>query len=270
MENLLLPSKVEFQQGEQANAGSIVIMPCYHGYGATLGNALRRVLLSSLPGAAVESFKIRGVQHEFTTVEGVKEDVVEVMLNLKQLIVKVYGDEPVVLSLSKKGPGVVTADDFEGNSNVEIFNKDLVIANLTNNKTFELEVTVGSGRGFKAAEEKDRQNFDLGTIMVDSIYTPVRDVGYHIEFARVGDITNYEKLTVNIETNGTITPSEAMRQATQILIDHFNIVLLASQEQSGKDGVSQTEVAEEDVVETETEPKTKKTKAVKAKKKTKK
>ncbi len=267
MENLLLPSKVEFQPGEQVNSGSIVIMPCYHGYGATLGNALRRVLLSSLPGAAVESFKIRGVQHEFTTVEGIKEDVVEIMLNLKQLIVKVYGDEPVVLSLTKKGPGVVTAVDFDKNSNVDIFNKDLVIATLTSGKTFELEMTVGSGRGFKAAEEKDRQNFDLGTIMVDSIYTPVRDVGYHIEFARVGDITNYEKLTVNIETNGTITPSEAMRQATQILMDHFGIVLSASQEQSEKDGISQAAEVEEKSAE---KAPAKKTKAVKAKKKTKK
>jgi len=189
------------------------------------------------------------------------------MLNLKQLIVKVYGEEPVVLSLTKKGPGVVTAGDFDKNSNVDIFNKDLVIATLTNSKTFELEVTVGSGRGFKAAEEKDRQNFDLGTIMVDSIYTPVRDVGYHIEFARVGDITNYEKLTVNIETNGTITPSEAMRQATQILMDHFSIVLLSSQEQSEKDGISQAVEVEEKSAEKEP---AKKTKTVKAKKKTKK
>jgi DNA-directed RNA polymerase subunit alpha len=200
-------------------------------------------------------------------VEGIKEDVVEIMLNLKQLIVKVYGEEPVVLSLTKKGPGVVTAGDFDKNSNVDIFNKDLVIATLTNSKTFELEVTVGSGRGFKAAEEKDRQNFDLGTIMVDSIYTPVRDVGYHIEFARVGDITNYEKLTVNIETNGTITPSEAMRQATQILMDHFSIVLLSSQEQSEKDGISQAVEVEEKSAEKEP---AKKTKTVKAKKKTKK
>lgn len=269
MENLLLPSKVEFLQSDTPNMGSVTIMPCYHGYGATLGNALRRVLLSSLPGAAVESFKIRGIQHEFTTVEGVKEDVVEIMLNLKQMVVKVYIDEPITLSLSKKGPGVVTAADFEKNSNAEIINSEMVIANLTNNKIFELEVTVGSGRGFKAAEEKDRQNFDLGTIMIDSIYTPVRDVGYFIEFVRVGDITNYEKLTLNIETTGTISPSEAVRQATQILMDHFSVLLSSAQEQSGKDEILQ--VKDQAVEETEEKEKSvKKKKVAKTKKKAKK
>lgn len=268
MENLLLPSKVEFQPGDQPNTGSIVIMPCYHGYGATLGNALRRVLLSSLPGAAVESFKIRGVQHEFTTVDGVKEDVVEIMLNLKQLVVKVYSDEPVMLNLSKKNSGMLTAADFESNSNVDIINKDLVIANLTNNKEFEMEVVVGCGRGFRAAEEKNRQNFDLGTIMVDSIYTPVRHVGYHIEFARVGDITNYEKLTVNIETNGTVSPSEAARQATQILMDHFGIIFTAAQEQSNKEAAVAR--AEEQATEKTKKKPAKKRKITKTKAKTKK
>ena len=225
MENLLLPSKIEFHEGDKPNSGLVVIAPCYHGYGTTLGNALRRILLSSLPGAAVESFKIKGVQHEFTSIDGVKEDVVEIMLNLKQLVVKVYIDEPVVLTLSKKGPGEVTAADFEKNSNVEIINKELVIANLTSNKTFEMEITVGRGRGFRITEEKDKQNSDLGTIFVDSIYSPIRDVGYHVEYTRVGDVTNYEKLTINIETNGTITPRQAVFQSTQILMDHFSIIL---------------------------------------------
>jgi len=225
MENILLPSKVEFQPGEAPNQGVVIVTPCYHGYGTTLGNALRRVLLSSLPGAAVESFKIAGVQHEFSAVEGVKEDVVELMLNLKQLVVKVHSDEPIILKLSKNGPGEVMAKDFEKNAQVEIINKDLVIATLTSNRNFEMEAIVGRGRGFKTMEEKDRQNLDLGTIVVDSIYTPVRDVGYHVEYTRVGDITNYEKLALNIETNGTMSPQEAVRQATQILIDHFNIVL---------------------------------------------
>lgn len=225
MENFLLPSKVEFQEGQTPNSGSVVITPCYHGYGTTLGNALRRVLLSSLPGSAVEHFKVKGVSHEFSTVEGVKEDAMEVMLNLKQLAVKVFSDEPVVLSLSKKGPGVVTAADFKANSNVEIVNTDLVIANLTGNKTFEMDVTVGKGRGYRPVEEKDKQNYDLGTIVMDSVYTPVKDVGYKVEYTRVGDITNFERLTINIETNGTITPKDALLQSTQILINHFNIIL---------------------------------------------
>lgn len=225
MENLLLPSKIEFQASDKPNMANVIITPCYHGYGTTLGNALRRVLLSSLPGAAVESFKIRGVQHEFGSIDGVKEDVVEVMLNLKQLIVRSHVDEPVVLSLSKKGPGKVTAADFEKNSNVEIFNPDLVIADLTNDKPFDLEITVGRGRGFRTTEQKDKSSYDLGTIVVDSIYSPIKDVGYHVEYTRVGDITNYEKLVLTIETNGTITPRDAVYQSTQILMDHFSIVL---------------------------------------------
>lgn len=224
MENLLLPSKVEFSESEQGNIGVVTVSPCYYGYGTTLGNALRRVLLSSLPGAAVESFKIKGVQHEFTTAEGIKEDVVEIMLNLKQLVVKLYSQEPITLSLTKKGPGAVTAGDFDKNSDVEIINTDLVIANLTSNKTFEMEITVGVGRGFRTVEEKDKQAVDLGTILVDSIYTPIKDVGYHVEYTRVGDITNYEKLTLTIETNGSISPKTALQQATDILMDHFHIV----------------------------------------------
>ncbi|MFA7653571.1 MAG: DNA-directed RNA polymerase subunit alpha [Candidatus Magasanikbacteria bacterium] len=225
MENLLLPSKVEFMEGATPNSSTVIITPCFHGYGTTLGNSLRRVLLSSLPGAAVEAFKIKGVQHEFSTVEGVKEDLVEIMLNLKQMAVKVFTDEPVVISLTKKGPGKVTAKDFAPNANAEIFSKDLVIANLTSNKTLEMEIIVGKGRGFRPVEEKDRKNYDLGTIVIDSIYTPIRDVGYKVEYTRMGDITNYEKLVLNIETNGTISPSEALHQATQILMDHFTIVL---------------------------------------------
>ncbi len=225
MENFLLPSKVEFQPGETELTGVLIISPCFHGYGTTLGNALRRVLLSSLSGGAVEAFKVKGAQHEFTTVEGVQEDVVEIMLNLKQLAVKVFGDESVTLNLVKKGPGQVTGADIEKNSNAEVVSKDLVICNLTNNKIFEMEITVGKGRGFVPVEEKDKKNYSLGTIVTDSVYTPVKDVGYRVEYTRVGDITNYEKLTVNIETNGTISPEDAVNQSVKILIDHFSIIL---------------------------------------------
>lgn len=230
MENFLLPSKVEIKAGAATNVSEVVIMPCYHGYGTTLGNALRRVLLSSLPGAAVEHFKIKGAQHEFSTVEGVQEDMVEIMLNLKELAVRVFSDEPVMLQLSAKKAGPVTAGDIVPNASVEIINKDLVICSLSKNKTLEMEITVGKGRGYKPVEDKDRKNYDLGTIVVDSVYTPVKDVGYKVEYTRVGDITNYEKLVLSIETNGTITPREALRQSTQILMDHFGIIL----EEAGK------------------------------------
>lgn len=231
MEKFLLPSKVEFQDGATPHAGSVVIMPCYHGYGTTLGNAFRRVLLSSLPGAAVERFKIKGSQHEFSTIDGVKEDVLQIMLNLKQLVVRVFADDPVTLTLTKKGAGPVTAGDIAKNSSVEIVNPELVIANLTGNKSIDMEIVVGKGRGFKPVEEKDKKSYDLGTIVVDSVYTPVRDVGYKVEYTRVGDITNYERLTINIETNGTITPQEAMRQSTDILMNHFSIMLEAANQQ---------------------------------------
>jgi DNA-directed RNA polymerase subunit alpha len=233
MENFLLPSKVEFQAGATPQTGMVIITPCYHGYGTTLGNAFRRVLLSSLPGTAVEHFKIKGAQHEFSTIEGVQEDIMEIMLNLKQLVTKVFSDDPVTLTLSKKGPGPVTAKDIEPNAQVEIVNTDLVIANLTGNKVLEMEITVGKGRGYKPVEEKDKKNYDLGTIVVDSVYTPVKDVGYKVEYTRVGDITNYEKLVITIETDGTIAPEEAMRQSTEILMNHFTIILEAAQTEKG-------------------------------------
>ena len=264
MENFLLPSKVEFVQGENPLHGALVITPCFHGYGTTLGNALRRVLLSSLSGGAVEAFKIKGVQHEFGAVEGVQEDVVEIMLNLKQLAVKVFGTEPVTLNLVKKGPGVVTAGDIAKDSNTEVMNKDLVICTLTANKTIEMEIIVGTGRGFVPVEEKDKKNYPLGTIVTDSIYTPVKDVGYRVEYTRVGDITNYEKLTVNIETNGTVSPEDAVKQSVQILIDHFSVVLSGVSSpskavmQPATEEVAEVAEAVEEVEEEKTEEKAKK------------
>lgn len=265
MENFLLPSKIEFQKGSTPNAGSIIISPCYHGYGTTLGNAFRRVLLSSLPGSAVEHFKIKGAQHEFSTVDGVTEDVVEIMLNVKQLALKVFSDDLVTLVVNKKGPGPVTAGDIEPNAQVEIVNKDLVLATLTKNKVLEMEIVVGRGRGYKPVEEKDRQNYDLGTMVVDSVYTPVKDVGYHVEFTRVGDITNFEKLTLNIETNGTISPQEALRQATQILMDHFSIILNGAQTEEAAATLAPMENTNEPEVEVTEDKKDKKAK-VKTKK----
>ncbi|MBP6859899.1 MAG: DNA-directed RNA polymerase subunit alpha [Candidatus Magasanikbacteria bacterium] len=228
MENLLLPSKVEFVPGDSPNKGSLVVSPCFYGYGTTLGNTLRRVLLSSLPGAAVEALKIKGVQHEFSSADGLKEDVVDIILNLKQLAVRVFTDEPVTLHISKKGPGEITGADIEPNSNAEIMNPELVLATLTSNKPFEMDLIVGKGRGFRPVEEKDKKHYDLGTIVIDSIYTPIKDVGYNVEYTRVGDITNYEKLTLNIQTNGTISPSDAIQQTTQIIMDHFSIIASAA------------------------------------------
>lgn len=226
-----MPTTIEFIATDNPNISQIVITPCHQGYGTTMGNALRRVLLSSLPGAAIESVKIKNAQHEFSTVEGVLEDVVDIILNLKQMAVRSFSDEPVVLKLSKKKPGEVTAADFEKNADVEIANPELKILTISGSKTaVELEVTIGKGRGYVPVEEKKNQNLDLGTILIDSLYTPIRDIGYHVELTRVGDVTDYEKLTINLETNGTISPKEAMRQAVNILMDHFALILESTNE----------------------------------------
>lgn len=225
MENIFLPSKIEISKGKTANEGILIIEPLWHGYGTTLGNALRRVLLSSLPGAAVTSFKIKGVQHEFSAKEGVYEDILEITLNLKKLRLKLFSDEPVTLKLIKKGEGDVLAGDITKDSNVEIVNPELKIATITDkNTTFDMELTVEKGRGFVPTENRDKDNLIVGAISIDSIFTPIVDVGYKVEYTRVGQITNYDKLTLTIETDGTITPEYAINYATKILIDHFSLL----------------------------------------------
>lgn len=225
MENIPLPSKIEVLPGKNANEATISIQPCHPGYGTTLGNALRRVLISSLPGAAVTAFKIKGVSHEFSAIDNVKEDVVEISLNLKQLRVKVFSAEPVRLELKAKGEKKVTAKDIKASSDVEIANPDLLIATLTNkNAELDMEIIVTQGRGYVPTESREKENLETDMIMIDSIYTPIKNVGIAIENVRVGQMTNYENLLLKIETDGTITPAEALAQATQVLIDHFQFI----------------------------------------------
>lgn len=225
MDYILLPSTIEFNETDNKNVGELIITPCHQGYGTTIGNSLRRVLLSSIEGAAVETLKIDGVQHEFSSVDGILEDVVEIMMNLKQLAVISHSTEPITLSLTKKGKGDITAKDFEKNADVEIINPDLKIATYTGNKEFHLEVMIGRGLGYVPASEKESKNLDLGTIVTDSFYSPIKDVGYRVENTRVGDVTDYEKVTVRIETNGTISPKEAVERGTKILMDHYSLIL---------------------------------------------
>lgn len=230
MDYILLPNTITFEESDQPNVGKVVITPCQQGYGITLGNALRRVLLSSLPGAAVVSVKMKDVQHEFSAIEGVHEDMVEVLLNLKQLSVISHADEPVTLSLKKKGKGDITAADFEKNADIEIVNPELKLMTVTNSsKEVDMEIVIDTGRGYVPAAAKEKKNMDLGTIVTDSLFTPVRDVGYSVENTRVGDVTDYEKLTVTIETNGTLSPKDAVNQATKVLMDHFALILDAAQ-----------------------------------------
>jgi len=229
MDYILLPSTIEFRETGDKNIGELVVTPCHQGYGTTIANSLRRVLLSSIEGCAVEAVKIDGVQHEFSAIEGVLEDVIEVTLNLKQLAVISHSDEPVILTLKKKGVGEVTAADFEKNADIEIINPEMKIATITSDKKeFTLEVIIGKGLGYVPAASKESKHLDLGTIVMDSFYSPIKDVGYSVENTRVGDVTDYEKLVIRIETNGTISPREAVERATKILMDHTSLVLEAS------------------------------------------
>ena len=181
-------------------------------------------MLSSLEGAAVTGVKIKGAQHEFSTVEGVKEDMLEIILNLKQLSLKVHSDEPITLTLSVEGrDGVVTAADIEKNADVEVPNPEMVIANMTSKeKKFHMEIIVERGRGFAPIEERDTTGNEIGIIAVDSIFSPVLNVGLKVENTRVGEITNYDKIIMNILTDGTITAQEAVEQATKVILNHFN------------------------------------------------
>lgn len=226
MENILLPVHVSIEATEQPNIATLVLEPCYFGYGTTVGNALRRVLLSSLPGAAVTAIKIKGATHEFQAIPSVKEDVLQIILNLKTLRLKSFSDSPVKLHLHVKGEKVVTAADFEPNADIEIINSDLIIANITEAKgEFELEIIVERGRGYSATEERKEKIDEFGMIAIDALFSPIRNVGYRVENTRVGDVTNYDKLIMTIETDGTIEAKEAIVQATKILLDYFQLLI---------------------------------------------
>lgn len=225
MESILLPSKIRFTKGERPHEGILTVEPCTQGYGTTLGNAMRRVLLSSLPGAAVTAVKIKGVDHEFSTLQHVKEDALEIILNLKALRMKLYSEEPVKLTLSVKGEKTVTAKDFSKNADVEIINPEMVIATLTDKSaSFEMEVTIAPGRGYRSTEERGKEKLELGTIAIDALYSPVLNVSYKVEATRVGEKTDYDKLVLNIETDGSLDPVDAANQAVAILLDHFNLL----------------------------------------------
>lgn len=206
------------------DTGIFVIEPLSPGYGVTIANSLRRVLLSSLEGAAITSVKIEGATHEFTTVPGVKEDIVEIILNLKTLRFKLHQDEPAILKLSAKGAKSVTATDFSTNPSCEIVNKDVFIATLDKTGKLDMEITVEKGRGYVPVERRAEEKMPLGTIAVDSIYTPVKKVHYEVENTRVGGMTNFDKITVEIATDGSIDPEEALSKASGILVEHFAII----------------------------------------------
>ena len=201
--------------------GKYIIEPLERGYGTTLGNSLRRVLLSSLPGTAVTSIKISGVQHEFTTIPGVKEDVTEIVLNVKGILARIHTQTPKTVYIDAAGEGEVTAGDIKADGEVEILNPDLHIATLGAGASLSMELTIGHGRGYVPAAKNKTPQMPIGTIPVDSIYTPVLKVNYTVENTRVGNMTDFDKLTLEVWTDSTITARDAVSLGAKILCDHF-------------------------------------------------
>jgi DNA-directed RNA polymerase subunit alpha len=235
---------------DDATYGKFVVEPLERGYGTTLGNSLRRILLSSLPGAAVTSIQINGVLHEFSTVEGVVEDVTTIILNLKKLAMKIYSDEEKTLEIDIQGEGVVTAGDITHDSDVEVLNPDLHIATLAKGAHFQMKLHARRGRGYVQAEGNKREDLPIGVIPVDSIYTPVSRVNYQVENTRVGQVTNYDKLTLDVWTDGSIRPEEAVSLGAKIISEHLNIFVgLTDQAQNAEIMVEKEEDQKEKVLE---------------------
>ena len=235
-----------------------VCEPLERGYGITLGNSLRRILLSSLPGAAITSMKVDGVQHEFTTIPGVVEDVVEIILNLKQVRLKIFDNEEKSLRIDVEKEGEITAGDIVGDANVEILNPDLHIATLAQGGKLHMELTANRGRGFNPSVKNKKQNQPIGIIAIDSIYTPVKKVNFYVENTRVGQITDYDKLTIELWTDGSMTPDDALSLAAKVMNEHLalfidlseatkNTEVMIEKEESKKEKVLETTIEELDL-----------------------
>ena len=239
--HIALPSKPRVVN-ETERSGTYEIDGLYPGYGNTLGNSLRRIILSSLPGAAVTHVKIPGVAHEFSTIEGVKEDVVTILLNIRKLRFKLLSDEPQTITLSVKGPQEVTAADLKLPGQVEILNPEQVIANVTAKVNFELEIRAERGLGYIPKEEHQKDRVDIGTIAIDAIFSPIRRANYEVENMRVGDRTNFNRLRLMIETDGTIAPREALESSIETMIHQLKAVV----------GFKEEDVAEPEAVVADT------------------
>lgn len=238
------------EMAEDGTYGKIVVEPLERGYGTTLGNSLRRVLLSSLPGAACRTVQIDGVLHEFSTIEGVVEDTTEIILNLKKLALKIHTDEEKILEIDAEGEGVVTAADIRHDSDVEILNPDLHIATLAEGGRLSMKITAGVGRGYVPAEGNKRPDHPIGVIAMDSIYSPVQRVNYEVTNTRVGQMTNYDKLTLEVWTNGSLYPDEAVSLAAKILSEHLSLFIgLTDEAQEAEIMVEKEEDQKEKVLE---------------------
>ncbi len=223
-QELIKPNKIEVNTSKDPQRfGTVVVEPLERGYGLTLGNALRRVLLSSLQGAAITSIKVDGVLHEFSSIDGVREDVTDIVLNIKNISLRMHAEGSKKVYLKAEGPCEVKAGMIETSSDIEITNPDLVICTLGNKAKLNMEITVSSGKGYRPAVQNRPEDAPIGLIPVDSIFSPVRRVSYKVEDTRVGQITDYDKLVLDIETNGTVKPEDAVAYAARILQDQLQI-----------------------------------------------
>lgn len=222
-QELIKPAKLDISHSDMPNTGKVVAEPLERGFGLTLGNALRRILLSSLQGAAVTAVQIDGVLHEFSSIEGVREDVTDIILNIKALAVRMHAEGPKKMRLSAEGPCEVTAAQIEAGADIEIMNPDLVICTLDKGAKLSMEMTVDTGKGYRPAAQNRPEEAPVGLIPVDSVFSPIRKVSYEVEDTRVGQITDYDKLTLTLQTNGVITPEDAVAYAARILQDQLQV-----------------------------------------------
>ena len=252
--------KIEITEiSEDKKYGRFVVEPLERGYGTTLGNSLRRIMLSSLPGAAVSQVKIDGVLHEFSTVPGVKEDVTEIILNIKNLVIKLHSDGPKTVYINQEGAGEICARDIKHDADVEILNGDMHIATLDEDGKLFMEITIDKGRGYVSSDQnKELIQGQIGVIATDSIFTPVEKVNYYTDSTRVGNVTDYDKLTLEVWTNGTITPAEAVSLAAKIISEHLslfidlsddakNVEIMIEKEEGQKEKVLETTIEELDL-----------------------
>ncbi|OQB06108.1 MAG: DNA-directed RNA polymerase subunit alpha [bacterium ADurb.Bin212] len=252
MEKINLPKISEEKISETVSR--VTIEPLFPGYGHTLGNSIRRVLLSSIPGAAVTSFKIENAPHEFTSLPHVKEDLIEIMMNLKSLKIKSFSGEPVRLTLSKKDECVATAADFSKNSDIEIINPEQVIATLDKNAKFDMEVIVETDRGFRSTDDAERDG-ELGKILIDTNFSPVERVKIDVLNTRVGQMTNYDKLVLEITTNGSISVHDCMVDASNILIEHYKVFAFSEEpKETLVESMEDDDIVEDDLPEYSSDP----------------
>lgn len=250
--NVTLPSKPRVVS-EEDNHGIFEIDGLYPGYGHTLGNSLRRIILSSLPGAAITQVKIDGAEHEFSTLSGIKEDIINILLNLRRVRLNLHSEESITISLNKSGVGLVTAADIDAPTQVEILNPDQVIAEITNKTAkLNLEITIERGLGYIPREVHQKDKVEIGTIALDAVFTPIRRVNYEVENMRVGDRTDYNRLRLIIETDGTYTAREALEKSIEIMIHQLKSII-GFQEQHTETVEPETEEAEEKVTEPDQE-----------------